>query len=139
MKQINKSSKALLIITIVSYLLIVFTLESWNMFLGVVILLSPLGLPYFPDILYFPFGFAGIILCGWLLISKKSVSGRQKIVRWGILCLYVPLIVYHCIEPFSIRRYDMPILIAPEIVFILVSVMVIVKTFQHSTKQPEVA
>lgn len=78
MKQINKSSKALLIITIVSYLLIVFTLESWNMFLGVVILLSPLGLPYFPDILYFPFGFAGIILCGWLKTPKQP---SQKYFR----------------------------------------------------------
>lgn len=133
-KKIHRSGKALLLIAFVSYLLIDFTLEKWNMFLGIVILLSPVGVPYFPDILYFIFGYLGVAICGRLLISQKPLTRRLSVLRWGIICLYVPLIVYHSMESFSLSKYDSPFLIIPEIIFLITSVLFFVDTLRNPQK-----
>lgn len=133
-KKTFRSGKILLAIAFVSYLFIVFTLEKWNMFLGIVILMSPVGVPYFPEMLYFIFGYLGVAICGRLLISRKPLTRRLSVLRWGIICLYVPLIVYHSMESFSISKYDSPFLIIPEIIFLVTSVLVFVETFKTPHK-----
>ncbi len=125
----NRTNKILLIAVLVSYVFIVLPLEKWNIFLGIVILLSPLGLPNFPDIIYFPFGYLSIILTVWKLFSKTPRTGNDSsFIRLLLLCYYIPLISYHCIEPFSIGRYDFLISIMPEIMFIIVSILLFMKT-----------
>lgn len=136
MENTNKISKVLITVVLLSYLFIVLPLEKWNLFLGQVILLSPLGLPYFPDIIYFPFGFLSVILTAWVLISRKPLtSNRNNLIRLNVVSYYIPLVVYHCIEPFSIRRYDTWFFIIPEIVFIILSVVLFMQTFARPLKK----
>ncbi len=127
--QKTSTNKMLLIAVLVSYVFIVLPLEKWNIFLGIVILLSPLGLPNFPDIIYFPFGYLSIILTIWKLFYRTPQTQNDSgFIRLLLLCYYIPLISYHCIETFSIGRYDFLIAIIPEIIFIIVSVLLFIKT-----------
>lgn len=136
MQNIIKINKVLITVVLLSYVFIVLPLDKWNLLLGQVILLSPLGVPYFPDIFYFPFGFLSVILTGWILISKKPITGKRiSLVRLSIVSYYIPLVVYHCIEPFSIRRYDTWFYIIPEILFIILSVVLFMQTFAMPLKK----
>lgn len=135
MEKTKRLSKTFITAVLFSYVFIVLPLDKWNLLLGQVILLSPLGLPYFPDIIYFPFGFLSFILTGWVLISEKPVTGKRIIaVQLSIVSYYIPLVIYHCIKPFSINRYDVWFYIIPEIVFIILSAVLFVKTFDKQQK-----
>ena len=76
-----------------------------------------------------------MILAVWMLISKRPLTEKKtNLIRWNLLCYYIPLVVYHCIEPFSIRRYDTPLFIIPEIIFLVLSIVLFMQTFGSTQK-----
>jgi hypothetical protein len=113
----------------------------WNVFMFQVLILSVLGIGDLPGLIYFIAAYTGGGILISLLVFRKSIMPTQyKYVRLGIFLWYIPLIIYHWQEPFSIKRYDYPYYIAPEIIFLVLSVLIFLKTSKEKDgKQPIVS
>lgn len=124
-----KLSKLLLGFTLLAYLFIVLPNENINVFMIQILLLGGFGVYDLATLLYYLSIWVGPILFCWLIFTRKPiVQSHNKFIWVALLFLFFALCIQHYLSGISLKRYELLIYVIPEIVFLLLAVLILLKT-----------
>jgi hypothetical protein len=119
-----------MMITLVSYLLIILPEEKWDVVMIQAFILGLFGIYDLPTFLYVFCGYAGVILWLIILMRNASISPKQAgISKVSLILLPVPLLRHHIQSYEYLTGYDHWYYVIPELIFIVCAIM----TFSYRT------
>jgi len=125
-----KLSKLLFGCTLLAYLFIVLPNENINVFMIQILLLGGFGVYDLTTLLFYISMWVGPILFCWLIFTRKPIGqSHNKFIWVALFFLFFALCVQHYWSGISLKRYELLVYVIPEIVFLLMSIMILAKTF----------
>ena len=120
-------SKPLLVAMLMMYLLIDLPNDKMNVVMVQVMLLGFLAVYNFGTLMFYIMALAGPFLCFQLIIAKMPVTKqRRPFLLLTIVLLYAHLIAQHFHSGISLKGYDSAWLIIPEVLFWIISLIVLI-------------